>query len=92
MAFYTGGGGVVDRMAISAGGATMIEAVYPAACFGVIQGGIPIARSVTLGAGCAELSGMGLWLGMAGKTIGWGPFENIIYMALGTGDANMRAS
>ena len=91
VAFRTGGSGVVDRMTIGAGGAMMIEAVYPAACVGVIKGGIPIARIMTLGAGCAELSGVGGWLWVAGSAVGWCAFENIIHMTLGTSHSFMRA-
>ena len=78
MAFRTGGSGVVDRMAIGAGGATMINAVHPAARIGVDKGGIPVACGMALGAGGAELSGMGRWLGVTGSTVSWGAFENII--------------
>ena len=92
MAFRTGGSGVVDRMAISTGGATMINTVHSAARIGMDKGGIPIARGMTLGAGCAKLSGVRRWLGVTGNTVGWGAFENIIHMALGTSQANMRAS
>jgi hypothetical protein len=91
MAFRTGGSGVVDRMAIGAGGTAMVETVYVAACIRVIKGGIPIARGMTLGAGYAELSGVGGWLWVAGSAVGWCTFENIIHMTLGTSHSFMRA-
>ena len=51
MALSTSSSGVVDGMAIGASGAMVIQAVYPAACVGVIKGRIPIVRGMTLGAG-----------------------------------------
>ena len=90
MALSTSGSGIVDGMAIGACGAMVIQAVYPAACVGVIKGGIPIVNGMTLGAGHAELSGMGRWLGVTGGTVGWRAFKNIIRMALGTSHSNMR--
>ena len=92
MAFRTSSSSVVGRMAIGAGGAMMIEAVYPATCVWVIKGGIPIARIVTLGAGGAKLPGMGGWFRVTGSTVDGGAFENIIHMALDTSHCFMRAS
>ena len=91
MAFCTGANSIVGRMAIGAGGAMMIEAIYPTTCVRVIKAGIPIARIVTLDADGTELPGMGGWLGVTGNAIGWCAFENIIHMAPDTSHCFMRA-
>jgi hypothetical protein len=58
----------------------------------MFKGGIPIARGMALGAGCAELSDVGGRIGVTGNTVGWGAFENIIHMALGASHFNVRPS
>jgi len=92
MAFRTGANIVAVRVAIGASGMTMIEAVHPATCVRMLKLGIPIARGMTLGAGCAELSGVGSRLGVTGSAVGWSAFENIIHVAFDTSHTFMRAS
>ena len=92
MAFRAGGGGIVDGMAIGAGGAMVTEATAPATCLRVVKVGIPVTRGMTLGAGTAELPDMGGRFGVAGSTIGRCACEDIVHMALGTGQADMCTS
>jgi hypothetical protein len=78
-------------MAIDAGGALVMEAVNPATGIGVFESRIPIGGGMTLCAGRSELTGMRRRLGMAGNTIGWRAFENVICVTPGASQSAMGA-
>ncbi len=67
VAFCAGGAGIVDGMAILAGGISMVDAI-PITTTWMGEGSIPIAGVVALCAIRTENSRMDGWFGMTGGT------------------------
>jgi len=91
MAFCAGGSGVINGMAIGAGGTMMAETTSLSTRVRVGKIRIPIAGGMTLDTIGTELPDMGGRLGVAGNTVTGGIYEDVIGMAAGAGQANMCA-
>ena len=91
VAFQAGESGIIDGVAIGAGGAMMREAAAPSASLRMVKVGVPVAGGMALRAGPVELPDMGGRLGVAGSAGGRRAGEDIIHVAFGAGYANMCA-